>query len=164
MLTAGLDHVRHEALAVPARPTRASCPSLAVLLQVEVAAVRDALELRPADRVEVLEVARGARVVRQLLRRVLADAQPALAEPVADVPPHALLDPVPIPLLASAGGTKYSISICSNSRTRNRKLPGVISLRNDLPTFAMPNGGLRRASCATFLKLMKMPCAVSGRR
>ena len=29
-----------------------------VLRQVEVAAVRDALELRPADRVEVLDVAR----------------------------------------------------------------------------------------------------------
>ncbi len=40
----------------------------------------------------------------------------------------------------------------------------MISLRNDLPTCAMPNGGLRRASCSTFLKLMKMPCAVSGRR
>ncbi len=44
------------------------------------------------------------------------------------------------------------------------KLPGVISLRNDLPTCAIPNGGLRRAIWATFLKLMKMPCAVSGRR
>ena len=40
----------------------------------------------------------------------------------------------------------------------------MISLRNDLPVCAMPNGGLRRASCMTFLKLMKMPCAVSGRR
>ncbi len=44
------------------------------------------------------------------------------------------------------------------------KLPGVISFRNDLPIWAIPNGGLRRAICATFLKLMKMPCAVSGRR
>ena len=44
------------------------------------------------------------------------------------------------------------------------KLPGVISLRNALPICAMPNGGLRRAICATFLKLTKMPCAVSGRR
>ena len=42
------------------------------------------------------------------------------------------------------------------------KFPGVISLRNALPTCAIPNGGLRRASCATFLKLMKIPCAVSG--
>ena len=40
----------------------------------------------------------------------------------------------------------------------------MISFRNDLPTCAIPNGGWRRASCRTFLKLMKMPCAVSGRR
>ena len=44
------------------------------------------------------------------------------------------------------------------------KLPGVISLRNDLPTWAMPNGGLRRAKVRTVLKSRKMPCAVSGRR
>ena len=44
------------------------------------------------------------------------------------------------------------------------KLPGVISLRKDLPTWAMPNGGLRRANWSTFLKLRKMPWAVSGRR
>ena len=65
---------------------------------------------------------------------------------------------------ASSGGTKNSISICSNSRVRKMKLPGVISLRNDLPTWAMPNGGFLRANCRTFLKLTKMPCAVSGRR
>ena len=44
------------------------------------------------------------------------------------------------------------------------KFPGVISFRNDLPTWAIPNGGFRRASWATFLKLTKIPCAVSGRR
>ena len=65
---------------------------------------------------------------------------------------------------ASAGGTKYSISICSNSRVRKTKLPGVISLRKDLPIWAIPNGGLLRANWRTFLKLMKIPCAVSGRR
>src|SRR4051794_41979836 len=42
---------------------------------------------------------------------------------------------------ASSGGTKNSISICSNSRVRKMKLAGVISLRNDLPTWAIPNGG-----------------------
>src|SRR3974390_2702761 len=64
----------------------------------------------------------------------------------------------------SSGGTKYSISICSNSRVRNTKLPGVISFRNDLPICAIPNGGLRRDVAKTFAKLTKMPCAVSGRR
>ena len=54
---------------------------------------------------------------------------------------------------ASSGGTKNSISICSNSRVRKRKLPGVISLRNDLPICAIPNGGLRRASCEHVLEV-----------
>ena len=65
---------------------------------------------------------------------------------------------------ASSGGTKNSISICSNSRVRKMKLPGVISLRNDLPTCAIPNGGFLRENCRTFLKFTKIPCAVSGRR
>ncbi len=65
---------------------------------------------------------------------------------------------------ASSGGTKNSSSICSNSRVRNTKLPGVISFRNDLPIWAMPNGGFLRLDCSTLAKLMNMPCAVSGRR
>nr|QEO74454.1 hypothetical protein [uncultured bacterium] len=67
-------------------------------------------------------------------------------------------------LSASSGGTKNSSSICSNSRVRNTKLPGVISFRNDLPTWAMPNGGRFRDVVSTFMKLTNMPCAVSGRR
>ena len=43
-------------------------------------------------------------------------------------------------------------------------MPGVISLRNDLPIWAMPNGGRLRVVCSTFAKFMNMPCAVSGRR
>ena len=62
------------------------------------------------------------------------------------------------------GVQKNSSSICSNSRIRKMKLPGVISLRKDLPICAMPNGILRRVVRCTFLKLTKMPCAVSGRR
>src|SRR5256885_15069370 len=65
---------------------------------------------------------------------------------------------------ASGGGTKNSISICSNSRVRKMKLPVVISLRNDLPTCAIPNGGRFREKERTFLKLTKIPWAVSGRR
>src|SRR5437763_17036899 len=64
----------------------------------------------------------------------------------------------------SSGGTKYSISICSNSRVRNTKLPGVISFRNDLPIWAIPNGGFLRLVVSTFMKFTNMPCAVSGRR
>ena len=44
---------------------------------------------------------------------------------------------------AVSGSTKNSISICSNSRVRKMKLPGVISLRKLLPIWPMPNGGLR---------------------
>ena len=43
-----------------------------------------------------------------------------------------------------------------------RKLPGVISLRKLLPICATPNGGFTRIDEMTFLKLTKMPCAVSG--
>ena len=62
------------------------------------------------------------------------------------------------------GLTKNSISICSNSRVRKMKFPGVISLRNDLPICPMPNGTFLREVCSTLRKLMKIPCAVSGRR
>ena len=62
------------------------------------------------------------------------------------------------------GSTKNSISICSNSRVRKMKLPGVISLRKDLPIWPMPNGGFLRVTWTTLAKLTKMPWAVSGRR
>src|SRR6266480_2518510 len=39
---------------------------------------------------------------------------------------------------------KYSSSICSNSRDRNVKLRGLISLRNALPICAMPDGNFLR--------------------
>ena len=65
---------------------------------------------------------------------------------------------------SAAGEMKYSISICSNSRERKMKLRGLISLRNALPIWAMPKGSFTRPVSTTFLKLMKMPCAVSGRR
>ena len=47
------------------------------------------------------------------------------------------------------GLTKNSISICSNSRVRKMKLPGVISLRNDLPIWPIPNGIFLREVCST---------------
>ena len=62
------------------------------------------------------------------------------------------------------GSTKNSISICSNSRVRKMKLPGVISLRKDLPICPMPKGGFLRLVVTTLAKFTKMPCAVSGRR
>ena len=44
------------------------------------------------------------------------------------------------------------------------KLPGVISFRNALPIWAMPNGGFLREVVWTLRKFTKMPWAVSGRR
>ena len=38
------------------------------------------------------------------------------------------------------GSTKNCISICSNSRVRKMKFPGVISFRNAFPICAIPNG------------------------
>ena len=54
---------------------------------------------------------------------------------------------------ASSGGTKNSISICSNSRVRKMKFPGVISLRKILPIWAIPNGGFLRENCRYVLEV-----------
>ncbi len=61
------------------------------------------------------------------------------------------------------GMQKNSISICSNSRVRKVKLPGVISFRKLLPIWPIPNGSFLRVACWTLRKLTKIPCAVSGR-
>jgi len=66
--------------------------------------------------------------------------------------------------IASSGGMKNSSSICSNSRERKVKLRGVTSLRNALPTCAMPKGTFTRVLSTTFLNCAKIACAVSGRR
>ena len=68
------------------------------------------------------------------------------------------------PSTVSRGLTKYSISICSNSRVRKMKLPGVISLRNDRPVCAMPKGSFSRMDWSTLSKLTNIAWAVSGRR
>jgi hypothetical protein len=52
----------------------------------------------------------------------------------------------------SSGGIKYSISICSNSRDRNTKLRGVISLRKAFPICAIPKGTCVRTTTVPKLK------------
>jgi hypothetical protein len=95
-----LDHVRDVALAALRVDVLELRRRVArVLGEVVVAAVRDALELRPADRVEVFDVARAARVVRALLGGVLANPEPAFAQAVSEVPAHPLVDPVAPPAL-----------------------------------------------------------------
>ncbi len=44
------------------------------------------------------------------------------------------------------------------------KFPGVISLRNDFPIWAIPNGSFFRLAAWTVTKSTNIPCAVSGRR
>ena len=139
---------------------------LGVARQVEVAPVVDALELLPAEREAVLDVDGLLGVVGQLVGRVLAEAQPLRRDAVALVPgaTRAAATPRTRPRPRPPGRTKYCISICSNSRIRKTKLPGLISLRNDLPIWAIPNGSFLRDDCWTFLKLTYEPWAVSGRR
>ena len=72
-------------------------------VQVVVAAVGDSLELEPADREQVLEVARRARVVRQLRRLVRTDTQMARTEPEVEEPAISRLDPVLEPLRRVGG-------------------------------------------------------------
>ena len=117
------------------------------------------------EREGVFDVGRAARVVAQLVLVVLAQLQPFAGQAQVGVPLHAAVAPVLVPLAATLSGwQKNSISICSNSRERNVKFRGVISLRKLLPIWAMPNGTLTRVLSSTFLKLTKMPWAVSGRR
>ena len=83
----GLDHVRDVALAgggVDVLELLARV--LGVLGEVEVAAVGDPLELLPADREQVLDVAGGARVVRELVGVVGAQAQVVGADAELQVP------------------------------------------------------------------------------
>ena len=44
------------------------------------------------------------------------------------------------------------------------KLPGVISLRNALPIWAIPKGSFTRPVATMFLNWTNIACAVSGRR
>jgi hypothetical protein len=70
-----------------------------VLPEIVVAAVRDAFELLPANREQVLEVGGRARVVRQLVGVVRAHTEVRRPQPEIEMPVHALLDPVAVPLL-----------------------------------------------------------------
>ena len=63
-----------------------------------------------------------------------------------------------------SGSMKYSISICSNSRTLKMKFRGAISFLNALPIWAIPNGSFSLAFSWTSLKFVKISWAVSGLR
>src|SRR5829696_1170695 len=61
-----------------------------------------------------------------------------------------------------SGLMKNSSSICSNSRERKVKFRGLISFRNALPIWQIPNGTFWRETSSTFLNWAKIACAVSG--
>ena len=65
---------------------------------------------------------------------------------------------------ASSGYVKYSHSICSNSLVRKIKFPGVISFRKALPIWQIAKGNFILEVLWTFMKFVKIPCAVSGRK
>ena len=64
--------------------------------------------------------------------------------------------------VSSLSSMKNSSSICSNSLDLNTKFRGVISFLNDRPIWAIPNGIFTRVVDTTLLKLINVPCAVSG--
>src|SRR5919201_305885 len=98
-----LDHVRHVPLAVGPYVLELRGRELGVLRQVIVAPVRNALELGPTDRIQVLDVTRRLRVVRPLLGPVLPHTEAAIAQAVAPIPGQALVDPVAVPAVRLRG-------------------------------------------------------------
>src|SRR5262249_33673533 len=98
-----LDHPGEVALApllVEVRQVLAA--RLGVPAEIEVAAVRDPLELRPAEREGVLDVDARLGVVGELVGAVRSEAEAVVRDAEPDVPLEALLLPViePLPVLA----------------------------------------------------------------
>src|SRR5438067_2136091 len=75
---------------------------LAVPPEIEVGAVRDALELGPAEREGVLDVDARLGVVRELVAGVRAQAKAVARDAEADVPLETRVPPVVVPLLVLA--------------------------------------------------------------
>jgi hypothetical protein len=136
-----------------------------VRLQVVVGAVRDPLELGPVGPgVRVLDVDRALRVVAELVGVVLAQAQVLGLDPEVEVPAVARLDPVVVPLLVGPGlDEELHLHLLELAHPED-EVPGVISLRNDLPIWAIPNGIFLRDAVWICAKSTNGACAVSGRR
>ena len=120
-----------------------------VLLQVVIRAVGNAPKLAPAEGEQEFKVRGGLGIEGQLLRargRAGAGFPPSCPGSAANCGrSRASNRTIPDP---SPGLQKNSSSICSNSRMRKIKLPGVISLRKDLPIWPMPTG--------IFLRVVRM--------
>ena len=168
-----LDHVGDDVL-LPLVVEVAERPAahLGVALEVEVGAVRDALQLAPADGEPVLDVDRALRVVRQLLLGVLAEPEVLGADAVAPVPGEALLDPVVVPPLVGGPALhgvervheELELHLLELARPEDE-----VARRDLVPEAPADLGDAERAASAastgaTFSKFTNMPWAVSGRR
>lgn len=104
-----------------------------VLCQVVVGSVCNAPQLAPAKGETILEVCGCLGVEAQLFLVVVTQTQVLFLQTQIQQEVLAVATPVLEPFQVVSGLQKNSSSICSNSRTRKIKLPGVISLRKDLP-------------------------------
>src|SRR3954454_767770 len=94
-----LDHVGDEALAAPGvHVLELLAGELRMLGQVEVAAVRDPLQLRPAHRKVVFHVGGRARIVRELVFAVRAQTELLRPDSEIGVPAQPLAHPVLMPV------------------------------------------------------------------
>src|SRR5262245_19348155 len=74
-----------------------------MLDEIEVAAIVNALQLAPAERVLVLDIERGARIVRQLLRVMLMKPQALRSDAKGEIPVEACFPPILEPLHGGVG-------------------------------------------------------------
>ncbi len=137
----GLDHVRRVALAAGlVEVLELLARELGVLGEIEIAAVGDPLELRPADREEVFDVARARGVMRELIGIVRAQAQVIGADPELRVPALALREPVLEPLLGLGGrDEELHLHLLELARAED-EVPGGDLVAEGLPDLRDPEG------------------------
>ncbi len=100
-----------------------------------------------------LDVAGSVGIVGKFFRVMSPQAQLGRCQPQILQELHTGFAVIVKPLQVRSGLQKNSSSICSNSRVRKMKLPGVISFRNDLPIWPMPNGSFLRMARWTLRKI-----------
>src|SRR5581483_6470057 len=157
-------HIRGVALAALLDPLELRSRVLGVLYQVEVAAVRDAFELLPADRVAVLDVARPARVMRALLRGVLADTKVRALEAEPEVPVQALLDPVLVPALRIRRGHEELHLHLLELADAEEEVPGRDLVAERLAGLRDPEGRLAQRELGDILEVDEDALCGLGRR
>ena len=128
--------------------------------QVVVGAVGDAFELAPLAALEaeaVLDVDGAGRVVRALFLGNVEAAHVVRVDAQVNEPVPAVLNPLVEVLISVIRVHKVLNFHLLELTSTEIKLPGVISLRNDLPIWPIPNGGRLREAVTTLLKFTKIP-------